>query len=64
MLKLLLILYFLSEIILVITAYYNTEVRNSVIQKVEKMLDNFKTNKLDVWDLICPVTAILIVLLC
>ena len=64
MLKLLLILYFLSEIMLVITAYYNTEVRNSVIQKVEKMLDNFKTNKLDVWDLICPITAILIVLLC
>lgn len=64
MLKLLLILYFLSEIILIVAAHYNTEVRNSTIQKVEKMLDNFKTNKLDVWDLICPITAILMVLLC
>lgn len=64
MLKLLLILYFLSEIILIVAAHYNTEVRNSTIQKVEKILDNFKANKLDVWDLICPIIAILMVLLC
>lgn len=64
MLKLLLILYFLSDIILRIAAFYNNEIRNSAIQKIEEMLDNFKTNKLDVWDFISPIALIIIVLLC
>ena len=64
MLKLLLILYFLSDIILRIAAFYNNEMRNSVIQKIEEMLDNFKTNKLDIWDFIGPIALIIIVLLC
>lgn len=64
MLKLLLILYFLSYIILRIAAFYNNEIRKSTIEKVEKTLDNFITNKLDVWDFICPITLIIMVLLC
>lgn len=64
MLKLLLILYFLSNIVLRIATFYNSEMRNSAIQKIEEMLDNFKTNKLDVWDFISPIALIIIVLLC